>query len=151
MLYLKKPVVDELLKEVRAVYAELAQRPVERDCVRRTECCFFTMTGLTPQLTLGEAMVAAKAWRATGRKQLKSREDGGCPMYVGELGKGKCSIYDSRPFGCRTHFCEAAGGPYGRKEVVDLVYRLESVDAKLGGNGPKSLESAIKFAMNEQR
>ena len=51
---------------VRAIYTELAARPIERACVARTECCRFKLTGKTPYLTKGEALVAAKAWRATG-------------------------------------------------------------------------------------
>jgi hypothetical protein len=55
----------------------------------------------------------------------------------------RCLIYQARPFGCRTHFCEAAGGPYSRREVLDLIRRLERVDAKLGGNGPRPLPDAV--------
>ena len=141
--YRKKEVIEEVLQEVRAIYAELEQRPIERQCVHRTECCYFKRTGLTPQLTAGEARLAAKAWRATGRKDLKPRADGGCPMLIGAEGQGKCAIYADRPFGCRTHFCEEAGGPYARREVVDLIHRLEAVDDALGGSGPKSLTAAI--------
>lgn len=59
----------------------------------------------TPYLTLGEAMVAA-AWRAAGRSSVKP-PDGSCPFLGPD---GKCRIYDGRPFGYWTHFCEAAGG-----------------------------------------
>jgi hypothetical protein len=37
-------------------------------------------------------------------------------------------IYESRPFGCRTHFCAKAGGMYPRKHVADLIQRLEAID-----------------------
>jgi Fe-S-cluster containining protein len=56
---------------------------------------------------------------------------------------GACLIYADRPFGCRTHFCAAAGGPYARAEVVDLIRRLEAVDTQLGGDGPRALEAAV--------
>jgi Fe-S-cluster containining protein len=143
---------DELqhaLAEVRAVYAELAKRPVERACVARTECCQFKLTGLTPQLTKGEALVAAKGFRATGRKELPESTDGACPLLKRET--GKCMIYAERPFGCRTHFCAAAGGPYSRKEVIDLIRRLEDVDQKLGGDGPRKIQVAIADALGELR
>jgi len=55
----------------------------------------------------------------------------------------RCRIYEARPFGCRTHFCQAAGGPYARRDVVDLIRRLEVVDAKLGGDGARVLPSAL--------
>jgi len=42
-----------------------------------------------------------------------------------------------------THFCAAAGGPYARAEVLDLIRRLEAVDARLGGDGPRALKAAV--------
>lgn len=64
---------------------------------------------------------------------------------------GRCLIYTDRPFGCRTHFCDAAGGPYPRKLVLDLIRRLEEVDQELGGDGPRKIEAALKAAMGEIR
>ena len=135
------------MRGIRAIYAELDQRPVQRDCVRRTECCQFKLTGRTPMLTAGEALVAAAALRATGRRTLPESGDektGRCPMLNPA---GKCIIYDARPFGCRTHFCAAAGGPYTRNEVRDLVRRLEEIDASLGGDGPHALPMAVESAL----
>ena len=137
------------LAEVRAVYAELAKRPIERACITRTECCQFKLTGLTPHLTKGEALVAAKGFRATGRKDLLESIDGACPMLKTET--GRCMIYADRPFGCRTHFCEAAGGPYPRKQVLDLIRRLEEVDRILGGNGPRKIEATVAEALEDMR
>ena len=132
------------LDEVAEVYRALEQRPVQRDCVRRTECCQFQLTGRVPYLTRGEAMVAARAVRRTGRTALPQRHDGACPLLDAH---GKCLIYDGRPFGCRTHFCAAAGGPYARGEVVDLIRRLEAVDQRLGGDGPRPLPGAVAWAL----
>lgn len=137
------------LAEVRAVYAELANRPVQRACTLSTECCRFAVTGLTPYLTRGEALVAARGVRAAGRKQLPERTDGACPLLHPHT--GKCMIYADRPFGCRTHFCPAAGGQYARAEVLDLIRRLEKVDAALGGNGPRMLPGAVADALEELR
>jgi Fe-S-cluster containining protein len=139
--------LQSALDEVRRVYAELAQRPVERQCLRRTECCQFKLTGLTPYLTKGEALVAARALRATGRKKLPERGDGTCPLL--DRATGRCLIYADRPFGCRTHFCAAAGGPMARREVLDLIRRLETVDAQLGGDGPRKLPGAVAAALAE--
>src|SRR5438270_1688213 len=133
------------LAEVRQVYVDLVQRPIERNCVRKTECCHLKLTGRTPYLTKGEAIVAAKAFRATGRKSLPENADGTCPMLQQET--GNCLIYEDRPFGCRTHFCAAAGGPVARREVLDLIRRLEKVDVDLGGNGPRTLPNAIATAL----
>jgi Fe-S-cluster containining protein len=139
--------LDTAIGATRAIYAELARRPVERDCVRRTECCQFKLTGRTPLLTAGEALVVAAALRATGRRALPESGDaatGRCPLLNPA---GKCLVYDARPFGCRTHFCAAAGGPYSRNEVRDLVRRLEDIDATLGGDGPHALPLAVESAL----
>jgi Fe-S-cluster containining protein len=137
------------LAEVRQVYVDLAQKPIQRDCVRRTECCHFKLTGRTPYLTKGEAVVAATAFRATGRKSLPENADGSCPMLQPET--GNCLIYEDRPFGCRTHFCAAAGGPIARREVLNLIRRLEDVDLALKGHGPRPLQSAVADALVEMR
>lgn len=141
--------LQSALAEVRQVYLDLAQRPIERNCARRTECCHFKLTGRNPYLTKGEALVAAKAFRATGRKSLPENADGSCPMLQPET--GNCVIYENRPFGCRTHFCAAAGGPFARREVVDLIRRLEDVDLALNGNGPLPLQNAVAGALEEIR
>jgi Fe-S-cluster containining protein len=143
----RNPDLRDALSEVRQVYADLAGRPLERNCVRVKECCHFKLTGRTPYLTKGEALVAAQALRATGRTQLPVNATGACPLL--EAATGNCLIYDSRPFGCRTHFCAAAGGPYARREVIDLIRRLEAVDESLGGTGPRLLQNAIRDAMRE--
>ena len=143
---MQKP-ISAILTEVRAVYQDLAKRPVQRNCIARTECCQFQFTGLTPHLTKGEALLAAKAFRATGRRELPESDDGACPML--QRTTGRCMIYADRPFGCRTHFCEAAGGPYSRKEVLDLIRRLEELDVRLKGDGPRKLFPAVAGALEE--
>jgi len=141
------PRLQHALNEVRQTYADLSLRPIERNCVRVKECCHFKLTGRTPYLTKGEALLAARALRATGRTQLPENPTGACPML--DSTSGDCLIYDSRPFGCRTHFCAAAGGPYARREVIDLIRRLEVVDESLGGTGPRLLQTAIADALDE--
>ena len=88
---------------------------------------------------------AAKALRATGRTRVSERADGACPLLGAQ---GRCLIYADRPFGCRTHFCAAAGGPYARREVSDLIHRLEDIDAQLGGDGGRPLPAAVKEALD---
>jgi uncharacterized protein len=141
--------LETALEEVRRVYVDLAQRPIQRNCLRNTECCHFKLTGRTPYLTKGEAVVAAKALRATGRKSLPANADGSCPMLQQET--GNCLIYEDRPFGCRTHFCAAAGGPLARREVLDLIRRLEDIDLVLNGNGPRPLQNAVAEVLEDMR
>jgi len=126
---------------VREIYSELESRPIERSCALRTECCRFRLTGKTPHLTKGEALVAARTFKATGRKALPPSPDGACPFLHPQT--SRCLIYDSRPFGCRTHFCAPAGGPYARREVADLIRRLETIGHALGGRDARPLESAV--------
>jgi hypothetical protein len=137
------------LAEVRQVYIDLAQRPLERNCTHQTACCHFKITGRTPYLTKGEAIAAARAFRATGRKKLPVNPNGTCPMLQSET--GRCLIYNDRPFGCRTHFCAGAGGPVARRDVVDLIRRLEQVDVELNGGGPRILQHAVAQALDALR
>jgi hypothetical protein len=137
------PDLQAAAAEVRAIYREWEARPLERNCTGRGDCCRFQLTGRTPFLTKGEALVAALAWRAAGRTRVPETADGACPF----LKAGRCQIYEGRPFGCRTHFCEAAGGPAARKDVRDLIQRLEAIDARLGGNGGVNLPGAVAAAM----
>ncbi len=140
-----KPDPDIAMREVLAIYAEWERRPIERSCTGLADCCRFRLVGHTPYLTRGEALVAAKAWKAAGRREVVMPADGGCPFL--HPSTGRCGIYQGRPFGCRTHFCEAAGGPARRAEVRDLIARLEEIDHRLGGNGAVNLPVAVRQAM----
>lgn len=136
------------LSEIVSIYQDLEKRPLARNCQISTRCCRFRLTGQVPFLTLGEALYAAKGVRASGRKEIKPSPDGACPL----LGSnGYCSIYQHRPFGCRTHFCEEAGGMYPRKHLQDLIQRLEALDEKLGGDGSRPLPSALADALATKR
>ena len=140
-----------LLQEVEAVYKELENRPIERSCVTRTDCCRFRLTGKIPYVARGEAWLAASAWQASGRRTLEetAEADGRCPFL--DPNSQRCRIYSARPFACRTHFCAAAGGPYRRSEVLDLIRRLEDIEHRLGrSSGPRPLISAVAEALRER-
>jgi hypothetical protein len=141
-----RQIKSQAITEVKKIHAELAKRPLERQCALRTGCCQFQLTGKIPHLTRGEALLAAQALRATGRKTLPVRNDGACPLL--DPRTARCLIYESRPFGCRTHFCQAAGGIYPRAHVLDLIHRLEHIDRHLSGNGPTPLEKALQAALD---
>ena len=135
------------LKQVREIYREVDNRPIERNCTRLGQCCQFQLTGKKPLLTKGEALLAHKAFRATGRKSIPTKTDGSCPFL--DSTKRTCLIYDSRPFGCRTHFCSMAGGPYSRNEVLDLIRKLEVIDQSLGGDGSHEIVTALNLALKD--
>ena len=135
------------LAETQQIYRELEHRPAQRDCRGRAECCQFGLTGKTPYLTKSEALLAAKGWRASGRRDLPAPADGSCPF----MRHGRCQIYEHRPFACRTHFCEAAGGLLPRTTVRDLIQRLEELDTELGGEGATQLPHALRQALKDLR
>jgi len=139
---------DSAVACVTEIYRELASRSIERNCIGRADCCHFLQTGKTPYLTRGEAIVLARAIRSSGRKHLPDSPHGACPLL--DPSTLRCLAYDARPFGCRTHYCKAAGGPYSRKEVLDLIRRLEDLDARLGGDGARILGSALSRALKEK-
>ena len=64
---------EKSLSKVRSIYSELASLPIERNCQLRTECCQFHITGKTPFLTRGEALLAAKALKAERERQRVSK------------------------------------------------------------------------------
>lgn len=139
-----KPDLAPVFQELESIYASLTTLPVVRSCTNRTTCCRFQLTGETPQLTLPEALYAAKAVRRNGRTRLPDTQDGSCPL----LGQGgRCTIYDHRPFGCRTHFCTAAGGQIPRKQVAHLIQKLDALDERLGGDGSRPIQSAVADAL----
>jgi Fe-S-cluster containining protein len=136
------PSVKDIVRETRAVYADLAGRPADRNCTGLAECCQFKLTGRTPHLTRGEALTAWTALKASGRKTLPEGLPGACPMLNPKT--LRCLIYEGRPFGCRTHFCEPAGGMMDRRQVIDLIRRLEAIDAAAGGDGARPIAGALK-------
>lgn len=141
----RDPAQAETLRQVRAIYDEWQQRPLARNCTGLAQCCRFRLTGRIPYLTRGEALLAARAWRAAGRKSLPLPNDGSCPLL--DPHTGLCRIYPDRPFGCRTHFCAAAGGDAPRAAVRDLIQRLEAIDSALGGSGAVNLPAALTTAL----
>lgn len=140
-----KPPLKQAMADTRAVYQEWENHPIERECIGRATCCRFRQTGRMPYLTLGEALVAAQAWRAAGRKAVPDRTDGSCPFL--DPGSARCGIYEGRPFGCRTHFCGPAGGPATRQETRSFIRKLEEIDTRLSGKGGINLETAVRSAM----
>ncbi|MBL9116678.1 MAG: YkgJ family cysteine cluster protein [Verrucomicrobiaceae bacterium] len=136
-----------LKEQIRQIYADLEARPLPRACQLSGGCCRFKLTGRTPSVTRVEALYAAVGVRAAGRTKLQPRADGACSC----LGKdGRCTIYQNRPFGCRTHFCEEAGGMYPRKHVADLIRRLEALDVSIGWrNGPRDFPEALEDALED--
>ena len=133
------------LQELQAVYrgADAAYRPYS--CPGTAECCQLATTGREPWLwpVEWEFLLAAK-----GGQVPEERADGGCPFLEAD-GK-RCSVYASRPFGCRTFFCHRIRGPAREpiEAVALLSERLDRVAHTLDVDcvGPRPLLQVAKEA-----
>jgi uncharacterized protein len=123
------------------------------DEVPEVPCCHFAVTGREPYPTAVELEEVRHAMRAAppGRldpKHLPMAELRPCPLLSKE---GRCRIYASRPFGCRTFFCDDAEAPFGAKkrlprdEVNALGRRVADLSAKFAPRdpGPRPLVKAL--------
>ncbi len=100
-------------------------------------CCHFAVTGREPYPTSVELEEVRHAMKAAGiqardPRRLPRVDLKPCPL----LGRdGRCRIYASRPFGCRTFFCEGAAAPFGARARVprDALMALGRRIADLSG------------------
>ena len=135
-----------VLRDTRAVYrlADAAYAPYS--CPASGECCQLAVTKRQPWLWLPEWLVLKDRLRQQGRPLPPRRPDGGCP-FLDETGK-RCTVYEDRPFGCRTFFCSRISGPARQplNEVIRLSRRLEVLSSKLDSNltGPRELWSWVE-------
>lgn len=105
-----------------ALYAEVDALLSPITCDQTTECCRFGITGREPYPTPIEFAEMQRAMQAAGgiqspKRRLPMRTDDGegrCPLLTQE---GRCRIYASRPFGCRTHFCHRVEAKLPRREI----------------------------------
>lgn len=150
---------DPARAELLALYLETDQRLAGVSCDSSTDCCHFGRTGREPYPTAVEVAEIEHAMRAAGgasafaaaRSRLpilpKLPDERKCPLLSAE---GKCRVYASRPFGCRTFFCDRAVSADGKKlpraEIQALSKRVAALSAKAFARdpGPRTLESAIE-------
>lgn len=122
--------------------------------VPEVPCCHFAVTGREPYPTAVELEEVRHAMRAAGavtrdrRKLPLSRAHGPdepdlrpCPL-LSDV--GRCRIYASRPFGCRTFFCKgAAEAPFGahakapRDAVNAIGRRIADLSARFAPRDPQ--------------
>jgi Fe-S-cluster containining protein len=137
------------LEKLRAVYAEVDALLAGWSCASSTECCRFGVTGREPYPTSVEIAELERAVRARGglpkRRSLPVADERRCTLLSDE---GRCVVYASRPFGCRTFFCERGSGPAGEpprsgpkteiarlgRAVADLAVQFDPAD-----QGPRPL------------
>ena len=128
-------------EDIEKIYADAEASLPARNCTRTTRCCRFAETGREPYVTRAETDYLFAVLRSTGRRMPPPRFDGACP-FLGNDEK-TCTIYEGRPFGCRTNFCREAGGAVTAQEMRASLDALASLDEKLGGDGPHPLTRVL--------
>jgi len=160
---------DPIRAELVALYAEVDALYAGFTCDATTECCRFAITGREPYPTAVEmtevkhAIAAAGITLARPEDAGKKRSlplasagagarDGRCPLLSKE---GRCRIYASRPFGCRTFFCDRARGPgkAPRQEIQRLSRAIADLSARHAPRDPhvRPLTNALEEHRREAR
>jgi uncharacterized protein len=129
---------DPHRRELLALYAEVDALLAPYSCESSTDCCRFGVTGREPYPTPVELaeLEHARAGRPAPRRRLPMADDERrCPLLTDE---GKCRVYASRPFGCRTFFCEKVEGPgkLPRAKVQELSRRVADLAARFSPRDP---------------
>lgn len=143
-----------LLAELAELYREVDALHAGRTCATSTECCRFGITGREPYVTSIEVRAIERAIGARGgplsprRRALPMTRDGVRERVCALLDvQGRCSVYESRPFGCRTYFCERAtpGDAPSRGAERALVNRLRAIAGRHepGGDAPRPLSRVL--------
>ena len=134
--------VDALLEGWKCSCSEAAVGPGDHP-----PCCHFGVIGREPYPTAVEleevrhAMGrAARGPQGRGREvRLPVLDARRCPLLSRE---GRCAVYASRPFGCRTFFCDSAEAPFGaaaklpRERLRDMGRRIADLSARFAPRDP---------------
>ncbi len=157
-----------LRAELRALYARTDELVQGWSCVcsgsdpvvpRESRCCHFAVTGREPYPTAVELeevrhAAARLGMGARSRKLpvVSASGRGECPMLAEDQ---RCRIYDSRPFGCRTFFCDGATSDATKKaggrarlprdEIQAVSRRIADLSARFAPRdpGPRPLVRAL--------
>jgi uncharacterized protein len=142
------------LESLRALYAEVDALLAGWTCDASTDCCRFGVTGREPYPTAVELAELERAVRARGglpkRRSLptvgaRGEDERRCALLSDA---GKCNVYASRPFGCRTFFCDRAEGPAGeparaapKQEIARVGRAIADLSARFdpANPGPRPL------------
>ena len=149
----RRPEEEELLHELREIYAETDALHEGIGCATSTECCRFGITRREPYVTSVELLAVERAVAARGgplsakRRALPLTGDPArervCPFLDVNA---RCSVYASRPFGCRTFFCERRTADLPDRKAIrvlgDRVRALATRHAP-GGDAPRPLTRAV--------
>jgi uncharacterized protein len=147
----KTPDAKDLLDELTAIYRDVDSAFEGQTCPASTECCRFGITGREPyvtsiELALVERAIAARggaralgrsppplrtseAGTGGGKRRLKMADERACPLLDAS---GRCSVYASRPLGCRTYWCERSVGTsdVDQRDLNAYVRRIKDLAAR---------------------
>jgi uncharacterized protein len=132
------------LAELRALYARIDAALDGWACEASTDCCRFGVTGREPYPTAVEVAELERAVKARGglkkRRTLPVAGERRCALLGDD---NKCSVYASRPFGCRTFFCERATSAVGegpnalpKKEIAAVSRAIADLSARFEPRDP---------------
>jgi hypothetical protein len=107
-------------------------------------CCHFALIGREPHPTAVELEEVRHAMRGASvtpvrPARLPLADLRSCPLLSVD---GRCRIYASRPFGCRTFFCDNAAGPFGEQRkpprtlLLDIGRRIADLSASFAPHDP---------------
>ena len=128
------------LEALEALYRDIDAAYASTSCPSSSECCRFGRTGREPHVTSIEMVLVRRAVsRRASRRfptpaplHLKMAElpvvadERVCPMMSPD---GRCSIYEARPLGCRTFFCDRKTtlSEVRHRELLAFVSRLKQI------------------------
>ncbi|MFT3841710.1 MAG: YkgJ family cysteine cluster protein [Myxococcaceae bacterium] len=123
------------LTETKALLAKADALYKPFSCPASAECCQLKNTGRQPWLWPSEWALLMAFLKRERRVLPPKRADGACPFLI----DNRCSVYEARPFGCRTYFCHRASGPQRQplEQTGALLDRFASLHA--GEGEPKPL------------
>jgi Fe-S-cluster containining protein len=149
---------DDLLTALAEVFRDADALYDGWSCSASTECCRFGITGREPYVTSIELLAVRKAIAARGgmrswkRAPVVAKDTAGastakvslpvvteertCPLLDAS---GRCAVYEARPLGCRTFYCDRAepAGKVKQREVNALVRRIQDIAAQHEPGGDK--------------
>ena len=146
---------EALIEELRKLYCEVDALYSGWSCPSSTECCRFGLLGRQPYVTSIELALVERAIARRGGLPSKKKKalaitnnaskERICPLLNQN---NQCSIYEERPFGCRTFFCERAASSEHptRPELLRMLARLRGLAErhKLGGDAARPLMRALE-------
>lgn len=150
-----RSVLSAFRKELMGLYGRIDAELQGWGCDASTDCCRFGVTGREPYPTAVELAELEHAVRARGglpkRRSLPLASERRCTLLSDD---GRCLVYASRPFGCRTFFCDRARGPVGeraasglpRDTIVEVARDIAALSARFapGDPGPRPLSRATR-------